>query len=132
MPGRPGGFQRPLQQRRKARGGPKVVQGGNTKEGPTQEVGDLAILLHAGYSRRRALGLNMLSGASGLLGALVAFAAFDLVPDVLSYFLSLAAASFLYIAMSDLIPNLHEGRIDANSFRQLLLVGAGVVTIVAL
>ncbi len=97
-----------------------------------QEVGDLAILLHAGYSRRRALGLNMLSGASGLLGALVAFAAFDLVPDVLSYFLSLAAASFLYIAMSDLIPNLHEGRIDANSFRQLLLVGAGVATIVAL
>ncbi len=97
-----------------------------------QEVGDLAILLHAGYSRRRALGLNMLSGASGLLGALAAFAAFDVLPNMVSYFLSIAAASFLYIAMSDLIPNLHEGHTDASSFRQLLLVGAGVATIVVL
>ncbi len=97
-----------------------------------QEVGDFAILLHSGYSRRRALLLNVLSGVTGLAGALVAFFAFDLLPHVLPYFLSVAAASFLYIALSDLIPNLHEGHVGGSSFRQLVVVGAGVGTVALL
>ncbi len=97
-----------------------------------QEVGDFAILLHAGYSRTRALVLNVLSGVTGLAGALIAFLAFDLMPHVLPYFLSIAAASFLYIALSDLIPDLHEGDVGGGSFRQLLLVAAGVATVAIL
>jgi zinc and cadmium transporter len=58
--------------------------------------------------------------------------AFDLVPRVLPYFLALAAASFLYVAMADLIPGLHRGRTDASSFRQIILVGAGIVTMLVL
>ena len=42
----------------------------------------------------------------------------------------MSAASLLYIAMSDLIPNLHKGEIDANAFRQVLLIAAGIGTIV--
>ena len=72
-----------------------------------QEVGDFAILLHAGYSRRRALLLNVLSAAASGLGAIAACVSFDLVPRLLPYFLALAAASFLYVAMADLIPGLH-------------------------
>jgi zinc and cadmium transporter len=93
-----------------------------------QEVGDFAILLNAGYSRSRALLLNALSGLAGTLGALAAVLALDFVPNLLPYALALAAASFLYVAMSDLIPGLHRTRPDANSFRQIVLVGLGIAT----
>jgi zinc and cadmium transporter len=97
-----------------------------------QEVGDFAILLHAGYSRRRALLLNVLSALSSAVGAIAAWVAFDFVPQLEPYFLVLAAASFLYVAMADLIPGLHRGRTDASSMRQILLIGAGVVTMLAI
>jgi len=97
-----------------------------------QEVGEFAILLHAGYARGRALLLNVLSGLASAVGAVVAFVAFDVVPQLLPYFLALAAASFLYVAMADLIPGLHRGRTDAGSLRQILLIAAGVVTMLIL
>jgi zinc and cadmium transporter len=93
-----------------------------------QEVGDFAILLHAGYSRSKALLLNVLSGAASALGAVAAFLAFDSIPSLRPYFLTLAAASFLYVAMADLIPGLHRGRTDASSMRQIVLIVAGVAT----
>lgn len=93
-----------------------------------QEVGDFAILLHAGYSRSKALMLNVLSALASIVGAIAAFVAFDRIPALLPYFLALSAASFLYVAMADLIPGLHRGRTDASSLRQILLIGAGVAT----
>jgi zinc and cadmium transporter len=93
-----------------------------------QEVGDFAVLLHAGYSRRRALLLNLLSGASALAGAALAVLLVDAMPSLKPYLLCIAASSFLYIAMADLIPDLHSGRIAGSAFRQLLLVAAGVIT----
>lgn len=93
-----------------------------------QEVGDFAILLHKGYSRGRALLLNALSGCASAAGALLAFMALDVMPRAIPYVLVLAASSFIYVAMSDLIPDLHRGRTDAGSLRQLLLIGAGVAT----
>ena len=97
-----------------------------------QEVGDFAILLHAGYSRSRALALNVLSSLASAAGAIAALVAFDSLPPLLPYFLALAAASFLYVAMADLIPGLHRGRTDASSMRQILLIAAGVVTMMLL
>jgi zinc and cadmium transporter len=97
-----------------------------------QEVGDFAILLHAGYSRTRALMLNAISAVASAAGAAAAFLAFDIVPTMLPYFLALAAASFLYVAMADLIPGLHRGRTDAGSLRQILLIAAGVGTMLLL
>jgi zinc and cadmium transporter len=97
-----------------------------------QELGDMAILLHSGYSRRKALILNLVSGASAVLGAFVAVLALSWVPRVTEYVLSIAAAGFLYIAMADLIPDLHRGRIDATTLRQLALTLAGIGTVVGL
>ena len=97
-----------------------------------QEVGDFAILLHAGYSRRKALMLNVLSAGASGLGAIAACVSFDYVPKMLPYFLALAAASFLYVAMADLIPGLHRGRTDASSLRQILLIGAGIASMLVL
>jgi zinc and cadmium transporter len=95
-----------------------------------QEVGDFAILLHAGYSRRKALALNVLSALASALGAVAAIIAVDGVPRALPYLLVLAASSFLYVAMADLIPGLHRGRTDASSLRQIILIGLGILTIV--
>jgi zinc and cadmium transporter len=95
-----------------------------------QEVGDFAILLAAGYSRARALLLNLVSGASGIAGALLAFGAVELVPGIRPYVLAFSSASLLYIAMSDLIPDLHRGTIDASAARQVVLIAAGIATIV--
>jgi zinc and cadmium transporter len=93
-----------------------------------QEVGDFAILLHAGYSRSRALMLNVASALASMVGAVAAFFAFDRIPGLLPYFLALSAASFLYVAMADLIPGLHRGRTDASSLRQIILIAAGILT----
>jgi zinc and cadmium transporter len=97
-----------------------------------QEIGDFAILLHAGYSRRKALLLNVLSALASAAGAIAAFMAFDIVPRTLPYFLVLAASSFLYVAMADLIPGLHRGRTDASSLRQIILIALGIATMVLL
>jgi zinc and cadmium transporter len=97
-----------------------------------QEVGDVAILLRAGFSRGRAFTLNLLSGIGGILGAIGMLAASHSIPNVLPYVLAFAAGNFLYVAMSDLIPDLHRGGLEGGPFRQLLLIGAGILTIVAL
>jgi len=97
-----------------------------------QEVGDVAILLRAGYSRGRAMTLNLLSGVGGVFGAVAMLAASKSVPNLLPYVLAFAAGNFLYIAMADLIPDLHRGGIGGSPVRQLLLIGAGIGTIVLL
>lgn len=94
-----------------------------------QEVGDVAILLRAGYSRMRAFTLNLLAGIGGVLGAIGMLAASETVPDMLPYVLSFAAGNFLYIAMADLIPDLHRGSVQGGAVRQLMLMAAGIMTI---
>jgi len=97
-----------------------------------QEVGDVAIMLAAGYSRSGALMLNVVSGGSSLVGALVAYLAVGFVPGIRPYVLAFSSASLLYIAMSDLIPDLHRGQVDSNALRQVVLIAAGILTIVGL
>ena len=97
-----------------------------------QEVGDFAILLRAGYSRTRAFTLNVMSAAGGVLGAIAMLVTSQWLPGVLPYVLSFAAGSFLYVAMSDLIPDLHRGGVEGGPFRQLVLIGAGILTITML
>jgi zinc and cadmium transporter len=96
-----------------------------------QEVGDVAILLRAGYSRMRAFTLNVLAGVGGILGAAAMVFASRLVPQALPYVLAFAAGNFLYVAMADLIPDLHRGN-SVGGTRQFLLIGAGIVTIAML
>jgi len=93
-----------------------------------QQVGDYAVLLHAGYQRRSALVLSVLSAAGAVTGTIAAFALFDHLPGFLPYALTFAAASFLYISMADLIPDLHRGTVDRGAIKQLLVLGAGLAT----
>lgn len=79
-----------------------------------QEVGDLAILLNGGMSRMRALTLNLLASVTSVLGGVAAYFAMAQVREVLPYAIALAASSFLYIAVADLIPGLHR-KVDPGS-----------------
>jgi zinc and cadmium transporter len=94
-----------------------------------QEVGDLAILLHSGMSRSRALTLNLLTSLSSVLGGIAAYFLLADIAHLLPYALAIAASSFLYIAVADLIPGLHR-RVDPGSgLRQFVFIVLGVVVI---
>lgn len=97
-----------------------------------QEAGDFAILLQGGYTRRQAFVYNLLSSLATLVGALGAYWLRGAVEDVLPYIMALAAASFLYIALADLVPIVHERRTAGSVFRQLALMLAGTATIALL
>lgn len=97
-----------------------------------QEIGDFAVLLHAGYTKKRALWLNFLSALSAILGAVVFFILGDMAVASSSWFLSLAAGGFIYIAVADLIPELHKTKEVKHSIFQLLAVAIGVLAMVAL
>lgn len=94
-----------------------------------QEVGDLAVLLNGGYSRRYAFALNLLVSLSSVIGAVVAYYALQSALPALPYALALAAASFIYVAVADLIPGLHR-RVDFRAgAEQLALILAGVAVV---
>ena len=96
-----------------------------------QQAGDFAVLLAAGYSRSRALVLNLASVVGGLLGAVAMLLFGSQTPGVAPYVLAFAAGNFLYIAMADLIPNLHRGNLGQSAARQVVLIVLGVLTIAA-
>ena len=94
-----------------------------------QEVGDFAVLLHSGFSRRKALLYNVLSSFTTLIGALGAWWSLAGIQWVLPYILAVAASSFIYIAVADLIPGLHRKVHLSATLQQFGLITAGVLVI---
>lgn len=94
-----------------------------------QEVGDFVILLHSGYSRAKALVFNILSTFATLVGGLLAYFALSAVQGAVPVFLALAAASMIYVAVADLIPGLHKRTELRATLQQVVLIGAGILTI---
>lgn len=97
-----------------------------------QEVGDVIVLLHSGYSARRAFTYNLLSNLATVVGGVGAVLAFTVVASLVPYALAVAAASFIYIAVADLIPELHRHASSRAVFGQTLLIALGVATVLAL
>jgi zinc and cadmium transporter len=91
-----------------------------------QEVGDFAILLNGGYTRARALFFNTLSSLTTIVGAIVAYYSLAATMMAVPYVLAVAAASFIYIAVADLIPGLHRRMEPGAMVHQLVLIVAGV------
>ena len=92
-----------------------------------QELGDFVLLLNAGWSRRKALIANAASSLTSVLGGLLGYFAMDRADHLLPYVLTIAAASFIYIAVADLLPLLHRQR---SSFAlQSALIGLGVMVV---
>ncbi|OYV18395.1 MAG: zinc/iron permease, partial [Methylococcaceae bacterium NSP1-1] len=97
-----------------------------------QEVGDFAILLDSGYSKGKALFYNILASLTTVLGGVLAYFSLENLHDSLPYFLALAASSFIYIAVADLIPSLHTKTDMKTSLQQIALIAAGVFLICSL
>jgi zinc and cadmium transporter len=94
-----------------------------------QEVGDFALLLHSGYRRGSALFYNVLSSLTTVIGGVLAYYALSDLQSVLPYVLAVAASSFIYIAVADLIPTLHQ-RVEIHAtLQQIVLIAAGVLVI---
>jgi zinc and cadmium transporter len=94
-----------------------------------QELGDFVVLIHSGFSKRRALFWNLMSSLATLAGAVVAYFAFSQAKDYTNVFLCIAAASMIYVAIADLIPGLHKRASLRDTVQQISLVSIGIVSI---
>ncbi len=96
-----------------------------------QEVGDFAILLESGFSRARAFGFNVLSSLTTILGGALAYFSLAQLGGIIPYVLAVAASSFIYVAVADLIPGLHKRTDVVATVQQVVLIAAGVGVIYA-
>ena len=94
-----------------------------------QELGDFAVLLHSGFSRGKALVYNMLTSLTTVIGGVVAFYSLSLANRIVPYVLAVAASSFIYIAVADLIPGLHKRTELSATVQQIVLIALGVTVI---
>jgi zinc and cadmium transporter len=104
-----------------------------------QEIGDFIILLNAGFSKRKALFFNALASLASVAGGVIGYFALQATENLLPYVLMLAVASFVYIALADLVPDMHKqsakgghGWRDGNTLQQLGLMGLGVLIVALL
>ena len=91
-----------------------------------QELGDFAVLLHSGFSKKRAIILNLISAFTALIGALLALYMHSFAHGIEMIIVPIAAGHFLYIAGSDLIPELHRETSFRRTIAQFICLLAGV------
>jgi len=91
-----------------------------------QETGDFGILLHGGFSKKKAFTYNALSSLTTIPAAIISYFVLGDISFIVPYALAISAASFLYIALSDLAPALHQKWGLKHTVKQLVLILAGV------
>lgn len=92
-----------------------------------QEVGDFAVLLHSGWSRTQALLANFASALTAVVGAVLVLFLNEYVTGIEAVLLPITAGNFLYIAGSDLIPELHKESKLKNALLQFCAILAGIL-----
>ncbi len=97
-----------------------------------QEMGDFGVLIQGGVSRKRALFFNFVTALTALAGAVVTILLINLVDQVIVFLIPFSAGTFIYIAGSDLIPQLHKEKAVRNSLLQLLFFSLGIAIMVFL
>jgi zinc and cadmium transporter len=96
-----------------------------------QEAGDFIVLLEAGYTRARALLWNALSGLAAVVGGVVGYRLMGSFEGALPYLLVVASSSFLYVAMSDLLPSLQQPLPPRQAAVQVSWLAAGIAIVAA-
>ena len=91
-----------------------------------QEVGDFLILLHSGYTRARALAINLLSSTATVIGGVLGYYTLQLLEALEPILLGVVAASMIYVAVADLIPGLHRRPELRDTAFQALLIALGI------
>lgn len=95
-----------------------------------QEIADFGLLLRGGFSRRRALAVNFAVSLTTIVGALLAYALGLRLAPALPYALAVIAGNFLYLALSDLLPETHEHEESTAHFvAQVFLMVLGVLVV---
>lgn len=92
-----------------------------------QELGDFGILVHAGFSKSRALFLNLIVGLFAVVGGIVGYAFSSTFSGILPYFLAFAAGSFVYISTSDLIPEIKNHKDVKQTLILLAIFLSGII-----
>jgi len=94
-----------------------------------QEIGDFGVLIHGGFKRKKALFLNFVTALTAVIGTIISLLLSSYFENLRGFLLPFAIGSFIYIASSDLIPELHKETEPTKSFKQLimLIIGIGVM-----
>lgn len=91
-----------------------------------QEIGDFGVLVHGGFSKKKALLINLLTGFSAFIGLIIAFLLHNYTGDITNFLIPFAAGSFIYIACTDLIPELHKKNKTWEAILQIITFLAGI------
>lgn len=97
-----------------------------------QEVGDYIVLINAGFSRMRALVYNMISGLAAVVGGVLGYFLIGPFQDYLPYMMVVAASSFVYVAVADLIPQLQKRLHWRDTLLQIVWLGIGLLMIASI
>ncbi|MCK4285600.1 MAG: ZIP family metal transporter [Candidatus Lokiarchaeota archaeon] len=96
------------------------------------ETGDFGILLHSGYTKKKAFLYNIISSSTTIPAAIIGFFVIGALTTVVPFILAISASSFIYIALTDLTPELHQHTDLKYSMRQLLMIITGILLIILL
>jgi zinc and cadmium transporter len=98
-----------------------------------QEIGDFGVLLHGGFKKSKALFLNFLTALTAILGAVIALLLSSSIQNLTTYLIPFTIGNFIYIASSDLIPELHKCEFNTKqSFLQLATIILGILVMLTL
>lgn len=97
-----------------------------------QEIGDFAVLIHSGYEKKRALWLNFFSALTAVLGTIIALIFGSVAEKFTIWVIPIAAGGFIYIAMADLIPELHKTEKVKSSTLEIISVLVGILIMASL
>ena len=92
-----------------------------------QEIGDFGVLIHGGVSKKRALMLNFLTAITSVAGGIFGFYLLGFAKNISHYLLALAAGGFIYIAASDLIPEIRKENDVKKSFINFAIIFLGIL-----
>lgn len=97
-----------------------------------QEIGDFGVLVYGGFEKKKALFFNFISGSIAILGTVLALFLSQKIAGLKEFLVPIAAGNFIYIASSDLIPELHKEVALKKAFLQTLFFLIGVIVMLGL
>ena len=97
-----------------------------------QEIGDFIVLLNAGFSRTRAFGFNLLCSLMAVMGGLLGYFTLERASNWIPYVLVFASSGFIYIAVSDLMPQMQRRATLRETIPQICLIGVGIALVLYL
>jgi zinc and cadmium transporter len=97
-----------------------------------QEIGDFGVLIHGGFSKKSALMLNFLTALTAFIGLILAYLLYQYIEGISAILMPLAGGLFIYIAGSDLIPEMHKETKLKHSLSQIFLFLCGIGVMIML